>query len=238
MRVQYSRSVTGYEAHLRLSGAREGERVLRDNGQSCEVLADAVAVTVALLFDPAFESPPARSSAPLPPAARAVDWWLVGRFGLGLGLVGGATWVGGGAVGLSLGARTWFELGLTTSGSHAHELGNGVVRIRLRYAELSGFHSLTRGELQLGPALSMLGGVTSGTGEGYASATSASLAYLALAAGGRAQVRLARRLLLSLRTEAVIPLQSQTFSVGYVGTAYRSSPLSLRTDLGLAFEIW
>ena len=63
-------------------------------------------------------------------------------------------------------------------------------------------------------------------------------AYIALGVGGRAQVRLARRILLSLRTEAVIPLQRQAFTVGYVGAGYRSAELSLLADVGLAFGIW
>jgi len=238
VQVQFSRSEAGYQAHLRLTGAREGERVLRDNGQRCEALADAVAVTVALLFDPGAESPVPHVSVPLEPVRPALGWWLGGRFGLGLGLVGGATWVAGGTVGISLGTRTWFELGAGTSGPRTHAFGSGAVRVRLSYAELSGFHSLTRGDFQLGPALSFLGGVTSGTGDGYATSSDASLAYIALGAGARAQFRVFERVLLSLRGEAVVPLQKQVFSVGYVGDAYLSSGLSARADLGLAVEIW
>jgi len=238
VQVQFSQSEAGYQAHLRLTGAREGERVLRDNGQRCEALADAVAVTVALLFDPGAESPATHVSVPLEPTRPALGWWLGGRFGLGLGLVGGATWIAGGTVGISLGRRTWFELGAGTSGVRTHAFGAGSVRVRLGSAELSGFHSLTRGEFQLGPALSLLGGVTSGTGDGYATSSHASLAYIALGGGARAQFRVAERVLLSLRAEAVVPLQKQVFSVGYVGDAYLSSALSARADLGLAFEIW
>lgn len=238
VQVQFSRSEEGYQAHLRLTGAREGERVLRDNGQRCEALADAVAVTVALLFDPSSELPVRHVSVPPEPARRALGWWLGGRFGLGLGLVGGVTWVAGGTVGISLGTRTWFELGAGTSGTRTHAFSTGVVRVRLSYAELSGFHSLTRGDFQLGPALSLFGGVTSGAGDGYATSSHASLAYMALGGGARAQYRFAKRLLLSLRAEAVVPLQKQVFSVGYVGDAYLSSELSALADLGLAFEIW
>jgi hypothetical protein len=51
MRAEFARRGEGYEATLRMSGVREGERVLRDHGASCEALADAVAVTTALLLD-------------------------------------------------------------------------------------------------------------------------------------------------------------------------------------------
>ena len=238
VQVVFSRFEQGYEAHLRLTGAAEGERVLGDRGENCEALADAVAVTLALLFDPASQPPKAHAIAQPQPAQPTLGVWFGGRVGLGLGLVGGATWVAGGAVGLSLGARTWFELGAATSGSRALAFGSGVVRVRLSYAELSGFHSLTAGDFQLGPVLSILGGATSGAGDGYATSTSATLAYIALAGGARAQIRLIPRLLLSLRAEGVVPLQTQVFSVGYVGSAYESSALALVTDLGLALQIW
>jgi len=235
--VQFSRADAGYQARLGLTGAREGERWLRDDGQRCDALADAVAVTVALLFDSASEAPAPRV-APREPVQPTLRWWLGGRFGLGVGLVGGATWVAGGTASVSLGARTWFDLGLSTSGTRSLVFGSGVVRLRLSYAELSGFHSLTRGDFQFGPTLSILGGVTSGAGEGYASTNQESLAYMALGGGARAQFRLARRLLLSVRAEAVVPLQKQVFSVGYVGDAYLSSELAALADLGLALAIW
>jgi len=236
--VYFTRREEGYGAEVRLSGAREGERVLGDNGQSCDALADAVAVTVALLFDPAFQSPAAQPSLPLKPHSAALGVWLGGRLGLGLGLVGGSTWVAGGAIGASFGPRTWLELGAATSGSSTHAFGRGLVEVRLRYTELSGFRSLTPGDFQLGPALSVLAGATTGAGQGFASTRIATLAYIALAGGARAQLRLGSRLLLSARTLAVFPLQNQVFSVGYEGAAYRSSRLSGLAELGLAIEIW
>src|SRR5687768_17319209 len=44
VRAVFTRQGGTYEATLQMSGAREGERVLRDQGASCEALADAVAV--------------------------------------------------------------------------------------------------------------------------------------------------------------------------------------------------
>ena len=236
--VHFTRRREGYGAEVRLSGAREGERVLGDNGQSCDALADAVAVTVALLFDPAIQSPAVQPSPPLKLHSAAIGVWLGGRLGLGLGLVGESTWLAGGAIGATFGPRTWLELGAATSGSYAHAFGRGRVEVRLRYAEVSGFRSFTPGAFQLGPALSVLAGATAGAGQGFASTRSATLAYIALAGGARAQLRLGRKLLLSARTLAVLPLQKQVFSVGYGGEAYRSSRLSVLAELGLAVEIW
>ena len=238
VRVQFSRAEAGYQARLRLTGAREGERVLFDNGANCAALADAVAVTVALLFYPAAESALPPTTPRSGPARRALGGWLSGRAGLGLGLVGAPTWLAGGTIGLSLDERSWVELGGITSGSHALALGRGIVEVRLHYAELSGFHSLTRGDFQLGPALSVLGGVLRGAGRGYPTTTSASLAYIALGGGARAQFRLGERLFLGARAELVAPLQKHVLSVGYVGSAYQSSSLSGLFDVGLSYEIW
>src|SRR5215470_17220104 len=45
VRADFSRADGAYEARVELRGAREGERLLRDEGATCEALADAVSVT-------------------------------------------------------------------------------------------------------------------------------------------------------------------------------------------------
>ena len=74
--VQFLRGDSGFEAVVRLAGAKQGERRLTDTGGSCAPLEQAVAVTLALLVDldpepPEPMRPPARSpaSAALPPAS-------------------------------------------------------------------------------------------------------------------------------------------------------------------------
>jgi hypothetical protein len=235
-KVEFSRSAGLYEASVRLTGAREGERVLRDEGATCEGLADAVAVTTALLFDPAERAaPPSPEVRPLPPP---FGLWVSGRGGGAIGLVGAATWVAGGAVEASIGPLTTIDLGARWSGAHAAELGDGAVRVRLWYVGLGAFRSLTGGDLRLGPCAELMAGAVSGQGEGYPATSSASLAWFAAGAGVRADLGLAGGFRLGARALGVVPTRKQSFSIGYVGTAHESSAVGAIGELVLDVKFW
>jgi hypothetical protein len=89
IQVEFVRRPTGLEATLRVSGPRQGLRSLADPGPSCAALAEAAAVTVALLLDPqstekpAPPRPPPLPPPPLPPPPREAP--LPARLVLGLG---------------------------------------------------------------------------------------------------------------------------------------------------------
>jgi len=239
-RVEFSRWGGTYEATVRLTGTREGERVLRDQSPACEALGDAVAVTTALLLDPSVRAPP------VPPAQRslpegALSWlelWFSGRFGVGAGLVEAPTWIAGGGLEASLGPLTSIELGGALTAEHASTLGTGAVRVRLWYAELGGFRSLTGERFRLGPFVQIMGGALRGAGEGYPSSSSASLAWFAAAAGIRADVRLGSPWRLGARALAVVPTRKHSFSIGYVGTAYESSSVAGVAEFVLGVKFW
>jgi hypothetical protein len=237
VKVEFGRLGGTYEANVRLSGAREGERVLRDEGPTCEGLADAVAVTTALLVDPAQLAAP-------PPATRTADrrsWlelWISGRAGGAAGLVGGPTWIAGGAFEASLGPLTSIELGAAATGAHAAELGAGTVQVRLWYVGLGAFRSVTSGDLRLGPCAELMGGALEGRGEGYPSSSSASLAWFAAGAGVRADVELGGGLRLGARALALVPARKQSFSIRYVGTAHESSAVAAVAEVALGVKFW
>lgn len=239
VRAEFSRVSGIYQAKVELSGARVGERVLRDEGATCEALADAVAVTTALLLDPSerpAKTPPAR---PSPPRAQSwLELWVSGRYGVGAGLVGGPTWMAGGGLSASLGPLTSIELGATVTGTYANQFGEGVVRVRLWYLELGAFRSLTGETLQLGPHLQLMGGVLGGTGEGYATVSTESLSWFAAGAGLRTEVRFGSNLRLGARALALVPTRKHSFSVGYVGTAYESSAVGGLAEFALGVRFW
>jgi hypothetical protein len=58
--VEFARSSAGYTATLHFHGPKTGERHLLDRGASCEALADAVSVTIALSLDRELERQAAR----------------------------------------------------------------------------------------------------------------------------------------------------------------------------------
>ena len=226
VRAEFTRLGGAYEANLQMSGAREGERVLRDPGASCEALADAVAVTTALMLDASKREPRAAEEA----TADAPSWLdrlrLWGHFGAGTGLGGGPTVVAGGGVEASLDALTSIAFGATWVGPHTHPLGSGAVDVRLWYVELGGFRSLTGESLRFGPTALLMGGVLSGAGAGYSSSSSAALAWFAAGAGLRGELGAGAHLRLCARALALVPARNQSFSIGYVGTAYDSSPVA------------
>src|SRR5262245_51916025 len=52
VQVEFVRSITGYRAVISARGQRQGTRALDDVGPECSSLAEAVAVTLAILLDP------------------------------------------------------------------------------------------------------------------------------------------------------------------------------------------
>ncbi|HMI85468.1 MAG TPA: hypothetical protein VK550_15335 [Polyangiaceae bacterium] len=236
VRADFSRAGSAYEAKLQLTGSREGERLLRDESPTCEPLADAVAVATAVLLDPASRPPPARE-----PHDQAPSWfaiWFSGRFGAGAGIVGGPSWVAGGGFETSLGPLTLIELGGALTGPQQSPLGAGTVEVRLWFAELGVFRSLTGETFKVGPTLHVMGGALHGEGTEYAVTSSASLTWLALGAGVRGDLAVAPRLRLGARWRLVVPLQNHSFSVGYVGTAYESEVVAGVADLVLDVRLW
>jgi len=238
VRAEFTRQGGAYEATLRTSGAREGERVLRDQGASCDALADAVAVTTALMLDASNREPRAAEQV----APDAPSWIarlrLSGHLGAGTGLGGGPTFVAGGGLDASLDPLTSIALGATWVGSHTHPLGSGAVDVRLWYVELGGFRSLTGESLRFGPTAALMGGVLSGTGGGYPSSSSASLAWFAAGAGFRGELAAGAHLRLCARALALVPARKQSFSIGYVGTAYEASPVAGVVEFIVSVKFW
>jgi hypothetical protein len=235
--VAFSRVERGYEASIRLRGARDGERILHDEGPTCDALADAVAVTTALLFDP---------SAHAPGSARATDdhapaFWgisVVGRAGLSLGLLGGASWSAGAGLEISTGPLTSVHLAGVINGARENELGAGSVKVDLWFLEVGAFHSFTGEAFRFGPAIALMVGALRGEGAAYPVTSAASLPWFAVGAGLGADFGVGSRLRLGARSLLVVPTRQQSFSVGYVGRAYESSEIAGIADLVAAVRLW
>ncbi len=234
VRADFSRAGNAYEAKLQLSGEREGERVLRDESPTCEPLADAVAVATALLLDPASRPPAAREATP----SSWLALWFSGRFGGSAGLVGRPSWIAGGGLESSLGPLTLVELGGAITGPQESELGVGTVEVRLWFAELGVFRSLTGERFKLGPTLHAMAGSLRGEGTQYPITSSASLTWIAVGAGLRGDFPLGSSLRFGTRARLVVPTENHAFSVGYVGTAYEASSVAGMADFVLDVRLW
>ena len=236
LRVEFSRAAGAYEAKVTLEGARQGERVLRDESATCDPLADAVAVTTVLLLDPAWRPIDSDRAA----EARAPGWslWGSARIGASAGLVPGATWMAGAGVEATLGASTSISLAGAWSGPGEAKLGGGAVDVGLWYLELAAFRSLTGETFRLGPSIQLMAGALRGEGTQYPVVSAASLGWLAVGGGVRADVGLGERVRLGARSHVVIPARKHGFSVGNVGTAYETSPVAGVADLVLELRLW
>jgi hypothetical protein len=235
--VAFSRVKTGYEASIRLSGAREGERILHDEGPTCDALADAVAVTTALLVDPSAQAP---RSEPVTGEQAPAFWGLslVGRGGVSMGLVGGASWMAGAGLEVSLGRLTSVHLAGVINGAHENDLGTGSVKVDLWFLEVGAFHSFTGEAFRFGPAVALMAGALRGEGAAYPVTSAASLPWFAVGAGLGADLGVGSRLRFGARSLVVVPTRQQSFSVGYVGTAYESSEIAGIADLVAAVRFW
>jgi hypothetical protein len=227
----------GYEATIRLTGARQGERIVRDQSPTCDALADAVAVTTALLLDPSARAPQsARETDEQPPPVWR--FWFSGRWGASVGLVGGASWMAGAGLQASLGVLTSVYLGGVINGTRENELGSGAVEVDLWFLELSAFRSLTGERFKFGPAAAFMGGALRGVGVEYAVTSAAALPWFAVGAGLRADFAVGSLFRVGARSLVVVPTRQQSFSVGYVGTAYESRKIAGIADLVVDVRFW
>jgi hypothetical protein len=97
---------------------------------------------------------------------------------------------------------------------------------------------LTGERFRLGPTASLMGGALSGIGDGYPLSSSASLAWFAAAAGLRTDVGAGANVRLAARVVALVPARKQSFSIGYLGTAYESTPVGGAAEFMVSVKFW
>jgi hypothetical protein len=225
----------GFEALVRLAGAKQGERRLTDTGGSCAPLAQAVAVTLALLVDLGPEPRPMPSVSPLDPRSRG-EIWLFG--GGGLGLTAGPTAAGGGGA-----AVAWARWSLRASGGavlpREAELSPGSVRVGLARGELLLCRALASGlRARLDACAGGTIGWLSGRGQGYPVSMNAGFWWVAAEAAIRLGGVVGGRFLWGLQAGLAVPSARHTFSVENAGVAYRSSPVAGLLELQVGARLW
>jgi hypothetical protein len=247
----------GFEASIRASGARQGERVLRVDGP-CEGLAQALAVSLALLLDDDGQwSPPAASSSPVAsassaasappvvsaigqpssppasPASRRPD--LVLGAGLARGLPGDAV-----APLLLVGVqRTGPGWGLLARGAYSwsdYSLLQGGVSVQTALLQGRACWMPADSTLQAGLCGRLGVGVLRGTGSGHSEDRSvlrpwAGAGPAAVIGGG------GPRGAILLEAGLWVPLRRETFSVDNVG-GIQAPAVGLDANLSVALPIW
>ena len=252
--VQFARAPLGYQATLRLEGARVGERTLTDTGATCTALGRAVGITLALLLDPAQADPPgdarpvavAVSSpppvlAPTAPAPAGVTaGFLAVTGGSALGLVGPPSAAGGLELDLRFGRRFWLQVAgqYVTGRSSPFDTGSVEVALVAARLRLCGVLNRALARVLVAACLAGLGGQLRGEGSGFPSSNAAEMAWFGAGGGVQASSVLGGRWLLGAGADLLAPLGSYTFSVENRGVAYRSNAVSATLQLSIGVKIW
>jgi hypothetical protein len=257
--VHFAKRSTEYTAALEFRGPKTGERHLLDRSESCEALADAVSVTIALALDRELEpsAPPttarAERSAPAPapsvtsrtdsatpkpvPSARAWDVRAL--------IEGGPTFGFGKPAAFALGQhllvrfrRGWLlGVGANAVLPTTTDAGAGGVRTSSVFGSVRGCY-LWGGSYSLGPCALFGAGRLHGVGLDFSEPRSDDLTWTAVGAGLLAEGPLWGWVVWGLSGTLWVPLRSLTFSVENAGVVWRSSPVSGAICLGVGVHFW
>jgi hypothetical protein len=260
VKVEFSRTAGEYSARLGFRGPKRGERELRDSSASCEALAEAVSVAIALTLDQAEE--PSGAAAATPPAEKSPADAVRSaserradivppsssesreRLGVGVMVESGAAIAFGSALAWSLGGRVQGAYGGFALELGVHALLPTTTAAspgRLRTTWMFGEAALCRRwgrDVSIGPCASFALGRVRGTGVGYEAVREADLSWLALGAGVGAQGLIAGPLVWGVSGTLWVPLRKLTFSVENGGVVWESSPISalVAAGIGLRFR--
>ncbi len=242
VRVEFRREADGFAATVRTSGHGQGTRELAAPGASCEPLATATSVVLAVLLDllppgaPEQPTPPPavtrEPSSDAPPLFRHVG---VGpRFGVQYGLLGpafGASF--GGAVALRLSFVEVEAAGFFLP-ARSISLPPGIVSAQLTFGSVGAcvFPRSGARSFELGPCASLMVGRLAGAGDGFYKDHDVAEPWLAGRLGATFVVPLGRHVAVRAGLDLIIPFVQSSFVVDRVGTAYEVSPLAGALSFG------
>jgi hypothetical protein len=232
--VRFRRAGTGLEALVQLTGAKQGERWLTDTGESCAPLAQAVAVTLALLID---SRPAPADSVTALPSLRSQGALSLG-LGPTLGLLPSASLAFDAALEL-MWPRWSVHAGAVYLLPRDAQLGPGRVHVGLYSADVRLCRWLLGvPSLQLDGCAAGAAGWLSGQGEGYPVSSQAGFFWSSLGAALRLGGPIGQRWLWAITAEGLVPLGRRSFSVGNLGVAYRSARVAGLAQLHLGVRLW
>lgn len=254
VQVAIARNFGGYGAQISTSGMRHGNRSLEDLGPSCASLADAIAVTLAIVLDPYVSAPPPAPPAPLSspePKAKPKSvnqapqrrhLFLDAAAGVTLDVLEHAMPLLAGSAGLHLTPKWSLSLGGGYVLSDTLTSAGGEVELSLAYADLRGCgRAWGEGDrTHLDWCLAAMIGSLGGSGRGYANTFSQRSLWLSVAVGPEVIFPFARSLSWILTGEAVLPVIRNGFAVqsnGSQNLAFRPSAVGGLISLGVRGDL-
>ncbi len=259
LRVGIDHGEAGYSASLTARGARTGERDLDDAGPTCEGLAEALAVSIALLLDeePSVPAPPPRvapAPAALPPVptgpghgaplpSSVLDVLVFES----AGVVGPSTFGVEGNADFRVTPRLTLGGGVFALIDDTRRFGPGALHMSLVAIRANACFTFRLADASIGGALCgfpALGSIIA-TGRGFDQDRTASQPWFALGAGAVADGPIIGPLGLVTRLDLVVPVLRPSFVVedlgaappGASGTAFRTSPVGVSLGVGVRAQI-
>jgi hypothetical protein len=245
VQVEFVRAISGYHAVISARGARQGTRALDDVGPDCASLADAVAITLAILLDPAATAkgeaaaPTATSAAliaanappqhpvdmtplagsPADEAARSPSrLGLEASAGASVGVLEHATAMVEGGGRLHFGPVFVLGAGGGFFFPDRVEFGSGTVTTSLAYGYVRACaNTLPKRGMALEACLEPMIGALRGEGHDYDSSSSDTVLWSAIAALFQLYAPLGGDVFWSLRGRVLAPLARHGFAVSVAG---------------------
>lgn len=232
--VLFRRERQTFLATVTTAGRSSGERELTDSGATCDGLAAATAVTLAVLLDlrphestvpPPAGAPPSTAERRSPPLFRYAA--VHAHQDLAYGLLGPAPSLGFGADARVRLSPLDVMLGGFAALERSVELAPGTVEVGLAGGYFGVCAAgLRSSRVELGGCASFLMGSFRAAGHGYYSDDERSALWLAGSIGATLVFELSRHWAVRLGAGVVIPFQQQEPVVGRVGRAYDAPAVS------------
>ena len=239
--VDFKHGPAGFRAQVHATGERSGQRVLTHKGATCGPLAEAVAVSLAILLDPEWHPPvPAEPPPPEPPPAPAPpvteappprapapttggDWAVRAAVttGAALGIVRAAAPIFGVLLAADPVPELSFGVGAILVPGQSLPLAPGHVDVSLVGAEVAACAlPLGSARLRLGVCATAALGSVAAKGSGYFRDGSTQRPWLAFGGHAQALGQIAGPLGWTLRAGALAPTTTEAFSIDGAGVAY------------------
>ena len=233
---------SAFDADVRVSGRKQGQRLLRAEGPTCDALHDVLVVSLLLLLDDDSDgaSPESGPKATLAPPLTAVNpsGWL----GVGGALTHGlpSAWASAWSAEFTLRFPRWdVSLGGLWAPERRIDFPPGDIALQTLAARGRGCFALAGRELRVSACAEFLLATLRGQAEGFTDDETERRTWLSLGAGPELRWFPARALSLGITGQLLAGLGRQSFSIqGLPGPAYRTDSVVAWLGVDFSVRIW
>ena len=245
LRVALSASGAGYAAEIVAEGSRSGRRRIADIGADCSGLAEALAVTLAIIVDDEKARPadgPPEAVPPLKPSVPAAPVERRPFAHLHLDLAGSVGLLEPTSAGLAAGGM--FEFGQLVVGvdgfyvpPRANDLAGGRVDVSLLAGGVSGCWRAATDPALVALCGHVHVGRLTGEGFGFSRNEKESRPWIAPGLGAAGFLPLGEFIELHAALQLFVPVRQESFSIDHIGVAHTTPPMGSLLTIGASVPI-